>query len=196
MRILLVEDDPVGQAMLLRVLEQQGHHVLVANNGLEALRLFQEDPVNVVISDWLMPEMDGVELCRAIRTINKFNYTYFIMISATRLGVEKYADATAQGIDDFLVKPVGPQEIAIRLMVAARIIDFTSEIRQLKTLLPICSYCRKIRNDSNYWKQIETYLIESTGSLFTHGICPTCYEEKVKPELLAMEQRLPQTTEN
>ena len=196
MNILLVEDDLVAQTMLQRVLEQQGHQVFVANNGVEALRLFQENSVNIVISDWLMPEMDGIELCRTIRTISKFHYTYFVLISATRLGIEKYADATAEGIDDFLVKPVSPQEIAIRLMVAARIIDFTSEIRQLKTLLPICSYCRKIRNDSNYWRQIETYLIETTGSLFTHGICPTCYEEKVKPELVALEQNPHQATEN
>jgi DNA-binding response OmpR family regulator len=189
MKILLVEDDLIAQTMLLRLLEQQGHQVVVANNGTEALDMFRADPVNIVISDWLMPEMDGIELCQMIRTINKTNYTYFIMVSATRLGLEKYAEATAQGIDDFLVKPIGPQEIAIRLMVAARIIDFTSEIRQLKTLLPICSYCRKIRNDDNYWKQIETYFIETTGSLFTHGICPTCYEDIVKPELAEMERK-------
>jgi sigma-B regulation protein RsbU (phosphoserine phosphatase) len=165
------------------MLEQLGHQVIPATNGMEALSIFQDDPVNIVISDWHMPQMDGIELCQAIRTVHKMGYTYFVLISATPLDVEKYAEATAQGIDDFLVKPIRPQEIAIRLLVAERIIKFTTEIKQLKTLLPICSYCKKIRNDNNYWKQIETYISETTGSFFSHGICPTCYEDIVKPEL-------------
>jgi len=183
MKILLVDDELVAQTLLRRMLEQLGHQVVPANNGMEALSIFQDDPVNVVISDWHMPQMDGIELCQAIRTVLKMGYTYFVLISATPLDVEKYASATAQGIDDFLVKPIRPQEIAIRLLVAERIIKFTTEIKQLKTLLPICSYCKKIRNDDNYWKQIETYISETTGSFFSHGICPTCYEHIVKPEL-------------
>ncbi|MCE0497167.1 MAG: response regulator [Methylacidiphilales bacterium] len=183
MKILLVDDELVAQTLLRRMLEQLGHQVVPANNGMEALSIFQDDPVNVVISDWHMPQMDGIELCQAIRTVLKMGYTYFVLISATPLDVEKYAEATAQGVDDFLVKPIRPQEIAIRLLVAERIIKFTTEIKQLKTLLPICSYCKKIRNDDNYWKQIETYISETTGSFFSHGICPTCYEEIVKPEL-------------
>jgi CheY-like chemotaxis protein len=183
MKILLVDDELVAQTMLRRMLEQLGHQVVPANHGMEALSIFQDDPVNIVISDWHMPQMDGIELCQAIRTVQKAGYTYFVLISATPLDVEKYAEATAQGIDDFLVKPIRPQEIAIRLLVAERIIKFTTEIKQLKTLLPICSYCKKIRNDGNYWKQIETYISETTGSFFSHGICPTCYEDIVKPEL-------------
>jgi len=186
MKILLVEDDPIAQKIAKSLLEQQGHQVLAANDGTQALHLFQIDPVDVVISDWHMPEMDGIELCQMIRTISKSNYTYFIMVSASQPGLAQYAEATAQGIDDFLVKPIGPQEIAIRLLVAERIIKFTSEIKQLQTLLPICSYCKKIRNDSNYWRQIETYITETTGSSFTHGICPTCYEDIVRPELDAL----------
>lgn len=189
MKILLVEDDPLAQLMLQRLLEQQHHQVTVAQNGTEALQMFVRGPVDVIISDWHMPEMDGIHLCQEIRAINRTRYTYFILVSASQLGLDQYAEATAQGIDDFLVKPISPQQIGIRLLVAERIIKFTSEIRQLQTLLPMCSYCKKIRNDSNYWKQIETYITEATGSAFTHGICPTCYEDIVKPELAALEKK-------
>jgi sigma-B regulation protein RsbU (phosphoserine phosphatase) len=64
----------------------------------------------------------------------------------------------------------------MRLRVAERILGFTSEIRQLKDLIPICAYCRKIRNDGNYWQMVETYISEQTGSNFTHGVCPACAE--------------------
>jgi len=95
MKILLVEDDPIAQKIAKSLLEQQGHQVLAANDGTQALHLFQIDPVDVVISDWHMPEMDGIELCQMIRTISKSNYTYFIMVSASQPGLAQYAEATA-----------------------------------------------------------------------------------------------------
>ena len=75
----------------------------------------------------------------------------------------------------------------MRLHVGERIIRFTAEIDALKTLLPICMYCKNIRNDSNYWQSVESYMRESTGSDFTHGICPDCYEKEVGPLMKKME---------
>jgi phosphoserine phosphatase RsbU/P len=77
-------------------------------------------------------------------------------------------------VDDFLTKPLDRPAIRMRLRVAERILRYTTEIRQLKDLIPICAYCRKIRNDDNYYQMVETYISEQTGSNFTHGICPTC----------------------
>lgn len=185
MKILVVDDDLISQLVLQRTLEQGGNEVVLARSGSEALSTFQDGSINVVISDWRMPEMNGVELCQTIRSIKKLNYTYFILVSSTRLSPEKYAQAVAMGVDDFLLKPLDRDEIPVRLRVAERIIAFTSEIKRLKTLLPICMYCKKIRDDGNYWQQIEGYIREATGSNFSHGICPDCYTKIVEPEINA-----------
>jgi sigma-B regulation protein RsbU (phosphoserine phosphatase) len=184
MKILVVEDDAVSQMILQRSLEQMGHEVVVARDGDEALRVFQDEgTIHLVISDLHMPGMDGIELCKTIRSIKRANYIYFILVSATKLPPERYSQAVELGVDDFLIKPLDRGEITLRLLVADRIFQFTSEIRRLKMLLPICMYCKKIRDDGNYWQQIETYIRETTGSSFSHGICPDCYESVVRPEL-------------
>ena len=183
MKVLIVDDDLISQLVLKRTLEQAGHEVILTRSGIEALKVFQDDAISVVISDWRMPEMDGVELCQTIRSVRKMNYTYFILVSATRLTPEKYAHAVSMGVDDFLLKPLDRDEVPVRLLVADRIIQFTSEIKRLKTLLPICMYCKKIRDDGNYWQQIESYIREATGSNFSHGICPDCYTKIVEPDL-------------
>ncbi|MDX6767259.1 MAG: response regulator [Candidatus Methylacidiphilales bacterium] len=183
MKILIVEDDPVSRKMLEAALLREGHEVIVANDGRSAWALFDADPVRVVVSDWVMPEMDGLELCAKIRQRPKTPYTYFILLSAKDASRENVRRAMIEGVDDFLSKPLNPEAIWARLHVAGRILHYTSEIRQLQELLPICMYCKKIREDASYWKQIEQYISERTGSGFSHGICPDCYEKVVLPQL-------------
>ena len=100
--------------------------------------------------------------------------------SGTQLHLDAAADA---GVDDFLTKPLNLSELWTRVRVAERILRYTTQVRQLEELLPICSYCKKIRDDHNYWQQIEGYINERTGSEFSHSICPDCYTRVVVPEL-------------
>jgi DNA-binding response OmpR family regulator len=123
-----------------------------------------------------MPRLDGLDLCRKVRGRKKTPYTYFILLTAVETSPENFDIATDAGVDDFFPKPLDRSTIRMRLRVAERILGFTTEIRQLKDLIPICAYCRKIRNDGNYWQMVETYINEQTGSNFTHGICPACSE--------------------
>jgi DNA-binding response OmpR family regulator len=176
MKILIAEDDPVAARLLQRALESMHHEVIVAANGTEAWEIFDRDPVRLIVSDWLMPGLDGLELCKKIRGRKKTPYTYFILLTAQETGPENYDLAAEAGVDDFLTKPLDRPTIRMRLRVADRILRYTTEIRTLKDLIPICSYCRKIRNDDNYWQMVETYINEQTGSNFTHGVCPTCME--------------------
>ena len=87
------------------------------------------------------------------------------------------------GIDDFLVKPLDRDQIWMRLKVAERILSYTTQISQLESMLPICSYCKKVRDDNNYWQQVETYITRRTNTSFSHSVCPTCYEQRVKPQI-------------
>lgn len=183
MKILAVEDDAVALVVLRQALRRQGHDVVEARDGDEALRLLETEPVRVVVSDWMMPQRDGLELCRAIRARLGAEYIYFILLTSRDATEENRTAAAVAGVDDFLTKPLDANELWTRLRVAERILRYTSQVRQLEEMLPICSYCKKIRDDQNYWRQIESYITERTGSDFSHSVCPDCYKRVVIPEL-------------
>ena len=174
MKILIAEDDAVASSILQLVLEGMGYEVVVTRDGTEAWETFDRDPVRVVVSDWMMPKMDGLEFCRKVRARPKTAYTYFILLSALSTSSENYDIAAKAGVDDFLTKPVHRSAIRMRLRVADRILWFTKEVRQLKQLIPICCSCRKINTGEAFWQHFETYIEEQTGSGFSHGLCPEC----------------------
>lgn len=186
-RILIAEDDAVSARIMKAALDQAGYDTVVAGDGAAAWNLFQEQPVRLIISDWTMPGCDGLELCRKVRATTKLPYTYFILFTANGTTPENYTLATAAGVDDFLTKPIDRAILRMRLAVAERILKFTAEIRQLKELIPICSYCRKIRNEEKYWDRVEDYIEKETGSRFSHSACPDCYER----ELARMTDEIP-----
>ena len=183
MKILTVEDDAVARAVLRRALQKLGHDVVEAKDGREAWALFSDEPVRVIVSDWMMPEVSGLELCQKLRARADADYVYFILITANSADSANRIAAADAGVDDFLSKPLNFEELWMRLRVAERILKFSTQVRQLEELLPICSYCKKIRDDQNYWQQMEGYINERTGSEFSHSVCPDCMTRVVQPEL-------------
>jgi CheY-like chemotaxis protein len=183
MKILAVEDDPVARAVLHQALLRLGHEVVEARDGAEALKILEKEPVRVIVSDWMMPEMDGLALCRAVRGRVQTDYVYFILLTGRTADVDNQREAIEAGVDDFLSKPLNAQDIWMRLRVAERILRYATEVRQLEAFLPICGYCKKVRDDQNYWQQIESYINERTGTDFSHSVCPDCYQRVVMPEL-------------
>lgn len=177
MKILIAEDDPVSVKILKFTLEHYGHEVVTSGTGVEAWEKFDKDPVRVIVSDWMMPDMDGLELCRRVRERQKKDYTYFILLTAIHTDRSNLRKAMDAGIDDFMTKPLDREAIMMRLRVAERILDFTTQIKQLKELIPICMYCKRVRDDSDYWQQVESYIHTQTGSNFSHGVCPECFEK-------------------
>jgi DNA-binding response OmpR family regulator len=186
MKILIAEDDHISSKVLRLVLQQLGHEVLAAADGAEAWKMFDEDPVRVIVSDWMMPEMDGLELCRRIRDRPRTPYTYIIILTAAHTTGEDYSLAMAAGIDDFLTKPLDGEMLRTRLRVAERILRYTTEINLLQDIIPICVFCRCVRDGADYWESVEAYLHSRTGTLFSHGACPACYEKQMK--MLAAEE--------
>ena len=179
MKILIAEDDPVSVKILQFTLQHWGHEVICAADGDEAWKLFDADPVRIVVSDWMMPGLDGLELCHKVRNRLKTEYTYFSLLTAINTGRDNLRKAMDAGIDDFMAKPLDRDAIYMRLRVAERILQFATEIRRLKELIPICMYCKRVRDDSDYWQQVETYIHHCTGTNFSHGICPDCFAKQM-----------------
>jgi len=191
MKVLAVEDDAVARAVLRQALRRLGHEVLEAGDGEEAWAILQNEPVRVVVSDWVMPKLDGLELCQRIRGQTKADYTYFILLTSNNATGDNQRAAADAGADDFLTKPLNFEELWNRLRVAERILRYATQVKQLEEMLPICSYCKKIRDDQNYWQQIEGYINERTGSEFSHSVCPDCYTRVIMPELEKLKQTHP-----
>jgi DNA-binding response OmpR family regulator len=189
MNILIAEDDPIAERILVASLERLGHTVAVAHDGEEAWERFLQHPVPVVITDWMMPRVDGLEVCRRIRARVSPQYTYVIMLTALH-GKDRFLAGMEAGADDFLTKPLDRQGLQARLRVAERILSLQAEIRQLQGLLPICSYCKRIRDEGDHWSDLEHYISERTHASFSHGMCPACIEKHVMPALGALEQSM------
>jgi len=182
MKILRVEDEAASRETLQAILGAQGHEVVAAENGAEAWGLWQIEQHRIVVADWLMPEMDGLDLCRKIRARSDAPYTYFIM-ETVRSGRGNFLEAMGAGVDDFITKPIFPDELVARLKVAERILGLRHELLTLEGLLAICSYCKRLRDERGTWVPLENYLEGRSIAQFSHGICPDCYETRVKPLL-------------
>ena len=193
-KILAVEDDAVSRAVLRKALHRLGHESIEASDGEAAWERLESEPVRVVVSDWMMPRSDGLDLCRRIRERVGKDYIYFILLTSRDATEENQRAAADAGVDDFLTKPLDLPELWTRLRVAERILHYTTQVRQLEELMPICSYCKKIRDDQNYWQQMEGYISERTGSDFSHSVCPDCYQRVVVPEIEKMKTAAPSGT--
>ena len=178
MNILIADDDAFSRLILQTTLQHLGHTVIAAQDGLHAWQTFQQSYFPVLISDWLMPHLDGLELCRTIRDRNQTNYTYIILLTALD-GKANYLEAMDAGADDFITKPFDAEQLAARLHVAERILGLRQHIKRLEGLLPICAYCKKIR-EQDQWQQLESYISAHSEANFSHGICPDCYENLFK----------------
>lgn len=191
MQILIAEDDHLSRRLLETRLQQWGHTPVVTSDGEEAwAELQQESAPKLAILDWMMPGLDGLEVCRRVRALASTAYTYIILLTA-RDSKEDVAAGLAAGADDYVLKPFDHEELRARIKVGERILALEhalsskveelqhalAQVRQLKELLPICMFCKKIRDDQDYWHQIEHYLHAHAGTDFSHGICPECYKK-------------------
>ena len=191
MKILIAEDDPVSRRVLETTLAKWGYEVVTTTNGFEALEALAAPAApKLAILDWMMPEIDGVEVCRRVRALGSRGYTYVIMLTAKGRKEDLLAGLEA-GADDYLTKPFDPHELRSRLRVGQRILDLESvlqtkvldlqvaldQVERLQGLLPICMHCKKIRNEKNDWQRLESFIQEHSEAEFTHSLCEECREE-------------------
>jgi DNA-binding response OmpR family regulator len=187
-RALIADDDRASVLLVSRTLERCGLDVTAVTDGDAALRaLLTPEPPELVVLDWMMPSVDGIEICRRLRGSAGAANVYVILATARNARADIVSGLDA-GADDYLVKPLDTEELRARVQVGMRVIRLRAElsqrvreleraleqVKQLDGLLPICSYCKRIRNDEDYWQQIEHYLAQHSDARFSHGICPEC----------------------
>ncbi len=129
MKILIVEDDLISRRLLQKTLEDWGHEVIAAENGEQAWKIFQNENLKIVIADWMMPVMDGLALCRKIRSSNNLGYVYFLLLT----GKDKQEDVVEgldAGADDYVVKPFDWDELKVRLRAGERILELEKELKE------------------------------------------------------------------
>jgi phosphoserine phosphatase RsbU/P len=179
-KVLVAEDDPVSSLALVAKLKKLGHEVTETKNGRDAWYAYRINNPQIVITDWLMPVVDGPDLCRMIRGDARIQYTYIIMLTASERK-ESYLEGMSAGADDFVTKPFDLEGLKARLRVAERVLNLQSKVDQLEGLLPICSYCKKIRDGRNEWQPVEEYVEHRTDTSFEHALCPECASGKTNP---------------
>jgi phosphoserine phosphatase RsbU/P len=197
MRILIAEDEPVSRRVLEKTLVGWGHEVVVTHDGAQAWAALQAaDAPPLAVLDWMMPGVDGVEVCRRVRQGQGAAPTYIILLTAKG---EKgdIVEGLSAGANDYLTKPFDRAELQARVQVGATVVglqrrlaervaeleEALAHVKLLQGILPICSYCKHVRDDRNYWQSVEGYISEHSEAKFSHSICPDCYEAVVKPQL-------------
>jgi DNA-binding response OmpR family regulator len=203
MKILIADDDPISRLVLTTHLISWGHEVAVAVNGLEAWDELQKaDAPRLAILDWMMPAMEGPEVCRRLRRLTTDITPYVILLTA-RQGVAEVVKGIVAGADDYLTKPYHRDELRVRVEVGVRLVELQTkladkveqlqqalaQVRGLEGILPICSYCKKIRDDQDYWQNVENYVATHSEAEFSHGICPSCFEQIVEPQLKSFKEQ-------
>ena len=202
MKILLADDDAIGRRLVERALGKSGHEVLVVSDGAEAWRILAAPgPPALAILDWMMPGLTGVELCRKLREAVWPVEPYLIVLTS-RGETRDVVTALQAGANDYVTKPFEIEELRARVSVGERVVTLQQQlsdrvraleealahVRQLQGLIPICAWCRQVRNDGNFWEQVDSYLEKRSGLQFTHAICPTCREKesaalrKIRPQ--------------
>ena len=197
MRVLIAEDDAVSRRILETLLRNWGHEVVTTFDGEEAWQAMRApDAPALAILDVMMPGVDGLEVCRRVRELGGATPPYIILLTAKH-GARAIVDGMEAGADDYLTKPYDRDELRVRVQVGVRIVELQTRlagrvrelegalehVKQLQGILPICSYCKKIRGDQDYWQTVETYIADHSEAEFSHGICPNCYETTVKDQL-------------
>ncbi|MEM6796824.1 MAG: response regulator, partial [Acidobacteriota bacterium] len=183
--VLVIDDEPVIQQVLANHLRVAGYRPLIASSGLEGIRILEEEPVDLVLLDLMMPGLSGYETCRRIRERYSLEQLPILILSA-RGRPEDRSAGLEEGANDYLSKPIAKEELLSRLSTHLQLLDAhrrqSSEVQALRRLLPICASCKRIRDENGEWTHLENYLYEHMETTVSHGLCPSCLPDYLEGE--------------
>jgi sigma-B regulation protein RsbU (phosphoserine phosphatase) len=203
MKILIADDDLFYRRLLETTVRQWDYEPITVCDGAAAWEVLAGPHAPALaILDWELPHCEGPELCRKARALDQARPLYAMVLTSRSDPADVIAGLKA-GADDFLTKPFDRDELYARLQVGTRVVqlqqsladkvrqleDVMLRVKHLQGLLPICCYCKSIRDDQNYWRQVEHYLTDHSNARFSHGICPKCFKDVVEPEIRAAHEK-------
>ena len=193
--VLYVEDEDPTREAVHQLLQERFREVFVARNGVEGLEQFREKNPDLLVTDIMMPVMDGLKMVRKIRERNK---DVPIIVTTAYSETSYMIDAIDSNVDQFVIKPIELKKFFAAMEKCVEIIESRkaakrheeerekliaelqgeiAKVKLLSGLLPICASCKKIRDDNGYWNQIESYIRDHSEAEFSHGLCPECAEK-------------------
>jgi sigma-B regulation protein RsbU (phosphoserine phosphatase) len=198
-KVLVVEDDAFFSRVLQKRLAAEGFEVQAAADGREGMKLIVDFEPDLVISDWMMPQVDGLELCQSVKTGLGVAAPYFILLTAKGELNDRLLGLQT-GADDYLVKPCDQSELMARVKAGVRIVQLSRDLRQrieeLKAAnaeleavratsplalrqLPMCSVCHKVRDANGEWHTLDEFLLAKGSGAFVDGVCGTCRDDRI-----------------
>lgn len=192
MSVLVVDDTRINVDLLVILLQKRNYNVCVAESGKEALQKIATNPPDLILLDIMMPEMDGYETCLRIKNNPLSKHIPVIFITALSETKDKIKGFEVGGVD-FITKPFEVQEVLARVKAQLTIQHLNktlaaknselekalAEVKSLQGIVPICSKCKKIRDDDGFWQRVEQYVSDRTGAKFSHSYCPSCLQSEI-----------------
>jgi len=188
--ILIVDDVVENVEILYAILKDEPYRFAVALNAEQTYKAIARELPDLILLDVMLPDEDGYEVAEKILREYPGHRLPIIFITARARIEDKVKGFHAGGID-YITKPFEEEEVSARVRTHLELQQLNhrqerlirqlkqalDEVKQLRGIIPICSHCKKIRDDSGYWKQVEQYISEHTEAEFSHGLCPNCLEE-------------------
>lgn len=191
-RILIVDDEPINIQVLVKALCVT-YETSTAEDGFDAIRQVKETNPDLILLDVMMPDLNGFDVCKIIKSDETFADIPIIFLTALDSQDDQLQGLELGGID-YLTKPVNLELLKLRVrnhLELKRRNELIKEqrdlletalarVKQLEGIIPICAYCKRIRDDQNLWHQLEKYISDHSEALFSHGVCPSCAEKQMK----------------
>ena len=178
--ILIVDDQEANVCLLEVMLRGAGYlSVSTTRDPREVCELYRRHRYSLIVLDLLMPGLDGFEVMEGLKAVETQGYLPVLVQTAQP---QHKVRALKAGAKDFVSKPFDLVEVLLRVHNLLEVRLLLAAVKVLNSLLPICSYCRRIRDGKDYWQSVEDYVSQHTDSKFSHGICPDCFGKQVRPE--------------
>jgi phosphoserine phosphatase RsbU/P len=183
MKILIADDDPTIRLLVQGALRAMSHEVVACESGKVAWQKLKEGHYPMIVTDWMMPDFDGLQLTQLVRRTPSDSYTYIIMLTS-KTSREDYFKAIDGGVDAFLPKPVDRAMLEAQVTIGIRILGREAHASQLESIMTVCMECKRVR-DKGEWHNLEAFVSRTYKVRPSHGYCPTCFDTKIIPEMRA-----------
>jgi DNA-binding response OmpR family regulator len=186
--ILVVDDDPDMCFAASRIVKSAGYRVVSASTGAECMEMVQKHKPDLILLDVILPDAEGPAICKKIKADPDLKPPFVVLLSGVKTASDDQAEGLEAGADGYIARPISNRELLARVNAMVRIMkaererdrvieklqEALSRVKELSGLLPICSFCKKIRDDQGYWEEVDAYIRDHSEVNFSHSVCPAC----------------------